>query len=217
VTKIIFIVSAYNEEKNLKKVLLSLKKYGKSLTIDDGSIDNTKKIAKKYSDYYLNNKTNKGYDFTQKKGLIYAVKKLKSFKYAITFDGDGQHIAREVDKFKKKLKYSIIIGNRKFYNRPIEKKISFISKKKFDISDPLTGMKMFNIKRLKKEILKLNFKKNDFGLYFLRWIKDFTYSNVTINVKKQNKKSSMGESKNVQNEFYKSFKKVTAEILKVVK
>ena len=81
---------------------------------------------------------------------------------------------------------SIIIGNRKFYNRPIEKKISFISKKKFDISDPLTGMKMFNIKKLKKEILKLNFKKNDFGLYFLRWIKDFTHSNVTINVKKQN-------------------------------
>lgn len=213
--KIIFIVSAYNEEKNLKKVLLSLKKYGQSLTINDGSIDNTEKIAKKYSDYYLKNKTNKGYDFTQKKGLKYVVKKLKNFNYAITFDGDGQHIVREVDKFKKKLKYSIIIGNRKFYNRPIEKKISLISKKNFDINDPLTGMKMFNIKRLKKEILKLNFKKNDFGLYFLRWIKDFTHINVTINVKKQNKKSSMGESKNVQNEFYKSFKKITEEILKV--
>ena len=88
--KIIFIVSAYNEEKNLKKVLLSLKKYGQSLTINDGSIDNTEKIAKKYSDYYLKNKTNKGYDFTQKKGLKYVVKKLKNFNYAITLDGDGR-------------------------------------------------------------------------------------------------------------------------------
>ena len=55
---IIFIIPVYNEEKNLKEVLLSLKKYGKILTINDGSMDNSENIAKKYSDYYLYNKTN---------------------------------------------------------------------------------------------------------------------------------------------------------------
>ncbi len=46
-TDLSIIFPCYNEEKNLKKVLLSLKKYGQSLTINDGSIDNTEKIAKK--------------------------------------------------------------------------------------------------------------------------------------------------------------------------
>ena len=214
---IIFIIPVYNEEKNLKEVLLSLKKYGKILTINDGSMDNSENIAKKYSDYYLYNKTNKGYDYTHKKGLLHVVKNLKKFNFAITFDGDGQHIANEVNKLKKKIKYDIIIGNRKFYNRVIEKKISQISKKHFNIIDPLTGMKMFNVNKLKNEILQLNLKKNDFGLFYLRWLKNFTYTNVLINVRKKNKKSSMGDNKKVTEKFYNSFKNIISEVLSVAK
>jgi hypothetical protein len=210
--KIIFIISVYNEEKNLKNVILSLKKYGKILTVNDCSEDNSKVIAKKYSDYYLYNKKNKGYDYSQKKGLLYTVKNLKKFTFAITFDGDGQHIANEVNKFKKKNKYDIIIGNRKFYNRKIEKKISQISSKYFNIIDPLSGMKMFNVKKLKNEILRLNLKKNDFGLFFLRWIKNYSNINVLINVKKKNKKSSMGKIKKVSEEFYNSFNAIISEL-----
>ena len=54
--KIIFIVPAHNEEKNLKKVLCSFKKYGDILTVNDKSTDETKKIARKYSNYLINNK-----------------------------------------------------------------------------------------------------------------------------------------------------------------
>ena len=48
--KIVFVVSAYNEEKNIKKVILQFKKIGTVLVINDNSKDQTGTIASKYSD-----------------------------------------------------------------------------------------------------------------------------------------------------------------------
>ena len=52
--KIIFLIPAFNEEKNLKKVILQFKKYGSIFVINDGSTDKTEEIAKKNSKYHLN-------------------------------------------------------------------------------------------------------------------------------------------------------------------
>ena len=54
--KIIFLIPALNEQKNIKKTIINFKKYGKVLVVDDGSIDKTKNIALKYSNYFLFNK-----------------------------------------------------------------------------------------------------------------------------------------------------------------
>ena len=74
--KIFFLIPAFNEEKNLKKVILDYKKFGKVLVINDASKDKTKSIAKKFCDIYLENKNNIGYDKSLRKGLIYLSKKI---------------------------------------------------------------------------------------------------------------------------------------------
>ena len=207
--KIIFLIPAYNEEKNLKKVILQFKKYGDTFVINDGSIDKTEQIAKKYSKYYLSNYKNRGYDYSLQRGLRFITKQLNFFKYVVTIDGDGQHKSSQLNKLVKKLlKYDVVVGNRNFYNRPIEKKICNISRKKFKIADPLSGMKGYRLKALKKNLPLLRKKINYCGMFFLEWIDNISLINVTITVNKKNKFSSMGENKEIENEFFKNFLKI---------
>jgi len=45
--KLLIAIPAFNEEKNLKKLIKNLNNYKNILIINDGSTDNTKKILKK--------------------------------------------------------------------------------------------------------------------------------------------------------------------------
>ena len=66
-SNIIFLIPAFNEEKNLKMVIFQFKKHGAILVVNDGSTDDTEKIAKKYSNYYIKNFSNKGLIILSKK------------------------------------------------------------------------------------------------------------------------------------------------------
>ena len=46
-----------------------------------------------------------------------------NFDYAITFDADGQHHAKDIEKFSKLMKkgYDLILGNRSYISRISEK------------------------------------------------------------------------------------------------
>ena len=52
---LIILIPAFNEEKNLKRVIDKFKLYGDTLIIDDASYDQTPAIAKKNSKYYIRN------------------------------------------------------------------------------------------------------------------------------------------------------------------
>lgn len=209
----IFLIPAFNEEKNLKKVILQFQKKGKIFVVDDGSVDNTRSIAKKYADYYLKNYRNKGYDYSLQRGLKFISRRLKSHKFVITIDGDGQHQYAQVSKILLGLKNNdIVIGNRNFFNRSIEKKISILSKFKFNITDPLSGMKGYRIEILKKNLPKIKKKFNYYGMFFFEWIDCLRIKNVRINVNKKNKKSSMGENKSIEEKFFSNFKKILKKI-----
>ena len=82
------IIPIYNEEKTLDKLLLSLKKYSFSkneiLIINDGSVDGTNKILKKYNFInVLNLKKNYGKGSALKIGL-----RKSSYNKTIIYDGD---------------------------------------------------------------------------------------------------------------------------------
>ena len=207
--EIIFLIPAFNEEKNLKKVILQFQKKGKILVVDDGSVDNTKNIAKKYADYYLKNNYNKGYDYSLQRGLKFISRRLKSHKFVITIDGDGQHQYAEVSRILLGLKnHDVVIGNRNLFNRSIENKISIMSKLKFNIKDPLSGMKGYRIEMLEKNLSKIKKNFNYYGMFFFEWIDYLRIKNVRVSVNKKNKKSSMGESKLIEEKFFTNFKKI---------
>ena len=73
--KICIIIPAYNEEMSIGKVISKSKKYGDVVVINDGSKDQTKKIAKDCGAIVLNNIFNEGYDISILKGIKFALKK----------------------------------------------------------------------------------------------------------------------------------------------
>ena len=114
--KIIFIIPAYNEEMNIKKVLYDIRENASMadiIVINDCSKDNTEKILKEENVDYINHPFNMGYAKAVQTGIKYAY--YNNYDYAIQFDADGQHLASEANKLFEKLKNKncdIVIGSR---------------------------------------------------------------------------------------------------------
>jgi glycosyltransferase involved in cell wall biosynthesis len=205
---LIILIPAYNEEKNIENVIKKFKKYAEILVVDDNSADATYKIAKINAHYLIKNKRNYGYDKTLRVGIKYIIQNIKK-KFIITVDGDGQHNPSAVKRFLLKIKnYDIIVGERNLLNRKIEKKISNISYKEIGIKDPLSGMKCYRTKSIKKYFGQLDKKFDYLGMFFIPWIKFLKISSINIKVNKKNKPSSMGESTTLDKKFYNQFKKL---------
>lgn len=98
--RICVVVPAYNEEANIASVIQELKTYRQDLTIvvvNDGSLDRTGSIAESTGQaVVLNLPCNLGIGGGVQTGFRYAAR--QGFDIAIQFDGDGQHIAAEIDK-----------------------------------------------------------------------------------------------------------------------
>lgn len=108
------LIPAYNEEKTLGRLLKELLERKLSvLVIDDGSEDNTSRIAEENGAVVLRNEKNSGKGVSLKKGITYLLS-LKNFDYVLIMDGDGQHAPADIDKFLKEAAKgeACVIGNR---------------------------------------------------------------------------------------------------------
>lgn len=115
--KILVIVPAFNEEKNIMKVISSLYSENPSwdiLVINDCSEDNTLKVAESSGKAFVVDLcTNIGIGGTVQTGFKYAQK--NNYDIAVQFDGDGQHVAGEITKLLKPIlenKCDVAIGSR---------------------------------------------------------------------------------------------------------
>lgn len=205
---LIILIPAYNEQKNLQKVIKKFKKLSEILVVNDYSNDRTYDIAKKNSDYVVNNKKRLGYDKTLRIGINFIIKNLNK-KYILTVDADDQHQDKFVKNFLQAIKRNdVVIGKRNIFNRKIEKKISDESFAKFKILDPLSGMKCYKIESIKNYFKKLNKNSDYLGMFFFKWISNLKILNINITVNRRNKLSSMGNNKIIEKKFYKIFKKL---------
>ena len=190
--KFLIIIPAYNESKNISKVLLNLKRYN-VLVIDDGSIDNTMSISKKLGAKVIQNLKNMGVDYSINKGFLYALK--KKYTHVITIDADGQHNPIYVKKIKKYLNnnYDLVITDRKFFPRFSEKLFSLFTRSTIGVNDLLSGLKGYNIKLFKQHGCYDSFKSIGTELSFFS-IKKYnpTLKIFTIKVKKRIGKPRIG-------------------------
>jgi glycosyltransferase involved in cell wall biosynthesis len=115
--KILVIIPAYNEEKNIAHVIKSLKNQKLNLdciVINDGSKDNTQQAAEETGlATVIDLPSNLGIGGAVQTGFKYAL--YNNYSYAIQFDGDGQHLASEIPKLLAPLKnneYDACIGSR---------------------------------------------------------------------------------------------------------
>ncbi len=162
--KVLFVIPAYNEEKNIKKVLKEIKEdfnEADILVINDCSKDDTYDVVVKEGVKCITNIFNLRYAWAVQTGLKYAFE--NDYDYVIQFDADGQHIASEAYKLYEKAKKTnsdIVIGSRFLkdlgYPSPFMRRIGtkmfeliikLTCKKK--IADPLSGFQCLNKRVIK--------------------------------------------------------------------
>ena len=155
--KIIFVIPAKNESKNIYSLVKKLKKYSKVLVVNDNSKDDTEIEAKSAGALIIRNKKNKSsYQNAIYNGLKYG--KINNYNFAITCDADNQHKIKDIIKVFKKCnkKIDLICTERKNISRNIEKIFNFFFNLVWKIKDPLSGLKAYNLKKIKINFFKTN-------------------------------------------------------------
>ena len=89
------VIPCCNEEATVANVILKTKRFvNQVLVIDDGSNDETKKIAKEAGATVISHRKNRGKGAAIRTGFQYALE--NDFDYVVTIDGDGQHNPLEI-------------------------------------------------------------------------------------------------------------------------
>ena len=131
--KVLLIIPAYNEEKNILRVYKNITNYNKSynkkydvIVINDGSSDNTEKILIDNNIPYVSLINNLGIGGAVQTGYMYA--RENDYDIAVQFDGDGQHDISYVDHIIKPIindKADMVIGSRFIDRKSSKFKSSF--------------------------------------------------------------------------------------------
>lgn len=166
--KVLFVIPAYNEGKNIKRVLDEIKnevKYADVIVINDCSTDNTKEVVESCGVKCIDSIFNMKYAWAVQTGLKYAYQ--NNYDYVIQFDADGQHIAKEAVKLfdeMKKSKADIVIGSRYLkdlgypcpFFRRVGTKIFEVLIRLFcheKIVDPLSGFQCLNRRVIERYVM----------------------------------------------------------------
>ena len=167
--KVLVVIPAYNEALNIERVVGEvIKNYPvfDYVIINDGSTDQTADICRNHGWRIIDLPINLGLAGAFQTGLKYAHR--HGYRYAVQFDGDGQHRPEYILPMREKMDegYDIVIGSR------------FVSEKKpfsmrmlgssilsgaiwlttgVKVNDPTSGMRMFSQKMIKEFADGLNY------------------------------------------------------------
>ncbi len=164
-SKTLVIIPALNEEKNIAMVIEKIKKglpRTDILVIDDGSTDQTAKIAEAQQVKVISHPFNMGYGVGLQTGYKYALE--QNYDFIVQLDGDGQHEPASASlllEAVQKAHCDVALGSRFLQkDHPYKtqtvrylgmllfgKIVSLITKQK--ITDPTSGFQAFNHKVVK--------------------------------------------------------------------
>ena len=177
--KVLLVIPAYNEEKNIRKVVGRLTEDFPELdyiVVNDGSRDSTADICRQNGYNLLDLPVNLGLAGCFQAGMKYAY--LKGYQYAIQFDGDGQHRPEYIGAMKDKMDegYDIVVGSR-FVERRKDWSPRMVGSRLIGAAirlttgaktqDPTSGMRMFNRSMIEEFALNLNYGPEPDTLSFL--------------------------------------------------
>ena len=115
VTDLCVVIPAYNEEKNIRRVVSGVRELGYPVVVvDDGSSDKTAVLAREAgAAEVLTAGSNEGKGAAIRRGLARVLE--KNYSAAILMDADGQHDPRELGSFREALQkpgFPVIVGDR---------------------------------------------------------------------------------------------------------
>lgn len=214
--KVLVIIPAYNEEKNIVKTVKQLentKLKGHTLdyvVINDGSRDNTKKVCIENNINFIDLPFNLGIGGAVQTGYKYAY--YNNYDIAIQFDGDGQHDASYIKDLVNEIKNgnNITIGSRfvselsEFKSTKIRRiginflswLIKLVTGKK--IYDPTSGFRAADKKVIKifADTYPIDYPEPDTIVTIIK--KGFKVSEIPVKMnKRENGKSSINPMKSI--------------------
>jgi glycosyltransferase involved in cell wall biosynthesis len=141
--RLAIIIPAFNEEKTINKVINEVVNYGIPIVVDDGSSDDTARIASESGAIVVSHSKNRGYDQALNSGFAKALS--LDIGVIMTFDADGQHSASLIHDFLAAINAGadVVIGVRNRQARCSETIFAWVASMLWDIKDPLCGMKAY--------------------------------------------------------------------------
>ncbi|MBU0683991.1 MAG: glycosyltransferase family 2 protein [Candidatus Omnitrophota bacterium] len=167
----VVVIPSYNEARTIGSIVLNIVKMGLSvLVIDDGSIDNTERIALDNGAMVIRHRQNIGKGFSVREGIKYVLSKT-NFEWMIIMDGDGQHRAEDIPGLMTETHHGevdIVTGNRMLETKTMPS-LRYVTNKfmswvisgicRQSIPDTQCGYRLIRVCALKK--LKLMSEKYD--------------------------------------------------------
>jgi len=170
---IYIVVPAYNEEKVIKDTLRKLKSegYHNIIVVDDGSKDKTSNIAREEGVILCRHIINRGLGGALGTGIKCALE--YNPKVIVTFDADGQHDPKDIEKVVKPVLYEgydMVVGSRlmdreELKNMPVVKRVGNILLNVITyllggylVTDSQSGLRAFS--KRAAEVILSNLKSN---------------------------------------------------------
>ena len=167
--KVLLVIPAYNEEKNIVRVVENLKESFPELdyiVVNDGSRDQTAALCRSHGYSLLDLPVNLGLAGGFQAGMKYAFR--RGFRYAIQFDGDGQHRPEYIAAMREKMDegYDIVIGSR-FVEGKKDWSLRMVGSRLIGaaiflttgvrIKDPTSGMRLFSRRMIEEFAGNMNY------------------------------------------------------------
>ncbi|MDY4834302.1 MAG: glycosyltransferase family 2 protein [Frisingicoccus sp.] len=164
--RVLVVIPAYNEEKNLKRVMDNFLKICPQfdyIIINDGSTDGTEEICRQNQYHHIRLPVNLGISGAVQTGMKYASQ--KGYDMVLQFDADGQHLPEYIQDmvdYMVQEKCNVVIASRYYKSkmpfgmRTIGAKLItaaiWLTTGKY-LSDPTSGMRLYD-KRIIEQFVK---------------------------------------------------------------
>jgi glycosyltransferase involved in cell wall biosynthesis len=187
--KICILIPAYNAEQTLGSVLEKIRSLGMDMVVvNDGSADETKRVALEYGALLLEHPSNLGKGAALRTGFNYILE--KGYQVIITLDADGQHDPSEIPSLLgifQRVKPDILIASRarefsrmtflrRFWNRLAAKAVARFCHS--DITDSQSGFRLIRTEILREIPLLTSGYETELELLIKACKKDFNVLSV---------------------------------------
>jgi glycosyltransferase involved in cell wall biosynthesis len=201
--KICVIIPAYNAEKHLSEVIADIRIsfIGTIIVIDDGSTDETMRVAENAGTIVLSHRHNLGKGAALKTGFNHAIQ--HNFRAVITIDSDGQHdpamIPLLIDAYQRG-DNEIIIGSRMndtgampFHRKLSNKITSGMISMRIDrrVSDSQSGFRLIDVSVLKRVMLSTSHFDTESELLLKAGLYGYRIGEIPIATKYSDESSSV--------------------------
>lgn len=188
---ICILIPAYNAEQTLGSVLEKIRPLGLDMiVVNDGSGDETKRVALEYGALLLEHPSNLGKGTALRTGFQYVLQ--KDYQVLITLDADGQHDPSEIPSLLRifqSVKPDILIASRagefgqmtflrRFWNRLAARAVARLCHS--DITDSQSGFRLIRTEILREIPLLTSGYETELELLIKACKKDFNVLSVPL-------------------------------------